>query len=140
MNNSEKIRLLIEIRTVVDRLSSESDLSEKEQNLLTIGNATFDMLKEYIDVYQSISNDASELPEIQEFIPEPTPPTPPVRNERRDTRGENEGLAMVTGMAIAGILPVIPSQHHCVDFHMEQNQIEEFHHMFANLDSDFDLG
>lgn len=129
MDNASKIQLLIQMREIAELLSLRTSLNEQEQNILKVCEATFSSLDGYLELFNKVT-----AKQVASQAAPPVQPSPSHNSQKVSPAGVEEGMAMVTGMAIAGLLPVhLPPAHH-VDPGLEDTQIQEFHSMLADLD------
>lgn len=143
MNIKDKLHVLSKMAETLNLLQNASLKTRLEQDLEQVIENTFTSVNEFLDIYIELctyhENVNPEYPEFQTQRPQRSNVSRPISQQ---TSNLDEGLAFGTALAVAGVIPAIPVMV-CEDNQveispeLEEQQIDEFHEMMADLDMDY---
>lgn len=126
-----KIQILADMWKTIGILMFKEEKTQEEVDLLYICTEFFNSpaVSKFISLYEELSPAASEstepLPVQNVYIP--------TTNTNTNTSSEEEGLALFTGMAVGGVLPVLGVTDNNIDTDLENSQLAEFHKLMEGI-------
>lgn len=130
-----KIQILNEMWKTVGILMFKENKTQEEIDLLYICTEFFNSsaITKFINLFETVSDTIDESSPVSNLDFSSIAQGAITNNPDQKENTKNEAFALFTGMAVAGLNPVVDLHPSDIDPAVEQAQMEEFHKMMECL-------